>query len=36
MSKSLEKLQAIKLRREGISIKDIAKLLKVSPGSVSL
>ena len=36
MSKSIEKLSALKLRRQGWSIKDIAKKLDVSPGSVSL
>ena len=36
MSKSVEKLETIKLRRLGWSIKDIAKNLQVSPGSVSL
>ena len=36
MSKSIEKLAALKLRRQGWSIKDIAKDLQVSPGSVSL
>ncbi len=36
MSKSSEKLVALKLRREGESIKDIAKKLQVSPSSVSL
>ena len=36
MSKSTEKLEALKLRRKGLSIKDIAKKLRVSPGSVSL
>ncbi|MFM2424409.1 MAG: hypothetical protein RLZZ70_800 [Candidatus Parcubacteria bacterium] len=36
MSKSIEKLQALKLRRQGWSIKDIAKELQVSRGSASL
>ena len=36
MSKSSEKLQAIKLRRLGWSIKDIAKELKVSRSSASV
>ncbi len=36
MSKSDEKLAALRLRRKGFSIKDIAKKLQVSPGSVSL
>jgi hypothetical protein len=36
MSKSTEKLAALALRRKGESIKDIAKKLQVSPGSVSL
>ncbi len=36
MSKSKEKLEALLLRRKGFSIKDIAKKLQVSPGSVSL
>lgn len=36
MAKSIEKLQAIKLRSLGKSIKWIANNLKVSPGSVSL
>jgi Homeodomain-like domain len=36
MSKSTEKLLALQLRRKGESIKDIAKRLKVSRGSVSL
>lgn len=36
MSKSIEKLEALKLRRQGWSIKEIAKKLQVSPGSVSL
>lgn len=35
MAKSQEKLEARKLRREGESIKVIAKSLKVSPSSVS-
>lgn len=36
MSKSIERLEAIKLRRQGKSIKWIANELRVSPGSVSL
>jgi transcriptional regulator with XRE-family HTH domain len=36
MSKSTEKLKALDLRRKGFSIKEIAKKLDVSPGSVSL
>ncbi len=36
MSKSSEKLKALSLRRQGESIKDIAKKLQVSPSSVSL
>lgn len=36
MSKSIEKLQALKFRRDGWSVKDIAKELKVSRGSVSM
>jgi predicted transcriptional regulator len=36
MSKSQEKLKALELRKQGQSIKDIAKLLNVSRGSVSL
>jgi transposase len=36
MSKSSEKLQAIKLRRLGWSVKDIAKELKVSRSSASV
>jgi hypothetical protein len=36
MSKSTEKLQALKLRRLGWSIKDIAKELKVSRSSASV
>jgi len=36
MSKSTEKLAALALRRKGESIKDIAKKLQVSSGSVSL
>lgn len=36
MSKSIEKLEAIKLRKLGKSIKWIANELRVSPGSVSL
>jgi Homeodomain-like domain len=36
MSKSKEKLLALQLRRRGESIKDIAKKLNVSRGSVSL
>lgn len=36
MAKSLQKLKAIKLRKQGISIKLIAKELMVSPGSVSV
>ncbi len=36
MSKSIEKLQALKLRRQGWSIKDIATELKISRGSASL
>lgn len=36
MSKSTEKLQALKLRRQGWSIKDIAKEVKISRGSASL
>lgn len=36
MSKSTEKLAALALRRQGVSIKDIAKKLKVSRGSASL
>ncbi len=35
MAKSKEKIQAINLRREGESIKDIAKKLKVSKSSTS-
>lgn len=36
MAKSLEKIEARKLRREGMSIKKIAKLLRVSKSSSSL
>jgi hypothetical protein len=36
MSKSTEKLRALKLRRQGWSIKDIAIELKISRGSASL
>lgn len=36
MAKSKERLEARKLRESGISIKQIAKQLNVSPGSVSL
>ncbi len=36
MAKSKEKLEAIKLRQSGNSIKSIAKKLSVSPGSVSV
>jgi transposase len=36
MSKSNEKLEALRLRRKGFSIKEIAKQLHVSTGSVSL
>ena len=36
MSKSAEKLAALALRRQGVSIKDIAKQLQVSRGSASL
>lgn len=36
MSKSVEKLKALKLRRDGMSIRDIAKALNVSKGSASL
>lgn len=36
MSKSLERLKAIKLRREGASIKDIARNIGVSRSSVSI
>lgn len=36
MSKSNEMLEAVRLRKAGFSIKDIAKKLHVSPGSVSL
>lgn len=36
MSKGAEKLEALRLRRKGFSIKEIAKTLHVSPGSVSL
>ncbi len=36
MSKSIEKLQALKLRRQGWSIKDIAKKLQISRGSASV
>jgi hypothetical protein len=36
MAKSLLKLKARKLRGEGESIKTIAKILRVSPGSVSV
>ena len=36
MSKSLKKLQARKLRKNGESIKDIAYKLRVSKGSVSV
>lgn len=36
MSKSNEKLESLRLRRKGLSIKEIAKKLNVSPGSVSL
>ncbi len=36
MSKSAEKLQALKLRRQGWSIKDIARELNISRGSASV
>ncbi|MDZ4226204.1 MAG: helix-turn-helix domain-containing protein, partial [Patescibacteria group bacterium] len=36
MAKTREKLKALTMRREGISIKTIARMLKVSTGSVSL
>ena len=36
MAKSKEKLRARDLRQKGESIKEIAKILKVSPGSVSV
>jgi DNA-binding transcriptional regulator YdaS (Cro superfamily) len=36
MAKSIERLKAQSLRRRGVSIKDIARLLGVSKGSVSL
>lgn len=36
MSKSLQKLEAVKLRESGMSVKTIAKLLDVSSGSVSI
>lgn len=36
MSKGIEKLEALRLRRKGFSIKEISKKLHVSPGSVSL
>ena len=36
MSKSKEKLEALVMRRQGMSIKDIAKQLQVSKGSVSI
>ena len=36
MSKSIQHLKAVKLRKEGKSIKEIAKKLSVSPGSVSV
>jgi predicted XRE-type DNA-binding protein len=36
MSKSLKKLQALTLRRKGMSIKDIAKKLEVTQSSVSV
>lgn len=36
MAKSIQKMQALELRRNGKSIKDIAKRLSVSKGSVSL
>jgi len=35
MSKSVQKIRARELRKQGQSIKEIAKKLKVSPGSVS-
>lgn len=35
MAKGIEKLQALKMRREGMSIKAIAKVLEVTKGSVS-
>ena len=36
MAKSKEKLQALRLRRKGESIKKIAKLVKVSVSTASL
>jgi len=36
MAKSKAKLQARELRQKGKSIKEIAEILKVSPGSVSV
>ena len=36
MSKTIEKIKAIELRRKGWSIKDIAKALQVSPSSASV
>lgn len=36
MAKSLERIQATRLRRSGKSVKEIAKELGVSPGSVSI
>ncbi len=36
MAKSVQKIEAIKLRKEGWSIKEIAEKLKVSKGSVSV
>ncbi len=36
MAKSFEKIKAMSLRREGVSIKSIARILSVSKGSASL
>ena len=36
MAKSLERIQAVQLRMSGKSVKEIAKVLTVSPGSVSI
>ena len=36
MAKSKEKLHARQLRKKGLSIKNIAQKLSVSPGSVSI